>query len=789
MSARLRAWFRSAPVAASEAASDGDLVRRFADTRDDTAFAELVRRHGPMVLATCRRVLHPDVHTADDAFQAAFLVLATRAAAVSPPERVGAFLHGVAVLVAKKARAWARKALSAAPADLARVPAAPSGADPDAADVRAKIDDVLAGLPSKYRSAVVLCDLEQRSRKEAAAALGWSEGALSGRLARARKLLADRLARRGVAAPAALVGAGLGGLLPASAAPASVPAQLAASTLHTAALVAAGAPAGEAIPAPVAALAQGVSAVQSATVKLFAAGLACVGLALAGFGLYALTAADPPAPPAEPVPAAAPAPAPAVNGWTAKHTLTHKHEVRAVALGADVVASGDKGGVLALWDAKTGAEKEVLLDGSAELAAPIDRIQMSPDGAWLYLVTTDGKAFHQCSVEKKDRLFPGAGTGQAKTVGVTADGSHWVQVDGKRTVGLVENRFAENLIPFMTVARFVHKDDIDFTAAGDTDVVATVAGGVLRRWDKGDKKPVWEEKLEKFEVSALAVCPVSKVIAAGGKGGEVRVYGALTGKVLVTLRGHSGAVTAIAFSADGTRVVTGGADGTGRVWDAETGKELAELKGHAKGVTAVAFGPDGDTVATGGADKTVRVWAAPADAPKPAANGGKDADKVMKLLRGKWRVTKMTVYKGPSAAEPNGDLPTVAFAPIAGNAGKVAFDGVMFARDALMLRNPGRSPAEGTFDLGAVGADEKGADPKKALDLTILMSDVEGSNGPEVRAVRCFYAFDGEKLRLAMPFVLKGGAPRPTGFDPQTADEARKGFEEKLVLVLEREKP
>ena len=144
-----------------------------------------------------------------------------------------------------------------------------------------------------------------------------------------------------------------------------------------------------------------------------------------------------------------------------------------------------------------------------------------------------------------------------------------------------------------------------------------------------------------------------------------------------------------------------------------------------------------------------------------------------------------------SATEPNGDLPTVEFAPGRGNTGTVAFDGVIFARDALMLRShrPGAPTAEGTFDLGAVGTDEKGVNPNKALDLTVLMSDVDGAPGSEVRAVRCLYAFDGEKLRLALPFVLKGGAPRPTGFDPQTAEEARKGMEEKLVLVLEREKP
>src|SRR3954454_14774503 len=120
MSARLRNWFRTAPVAVASPeadAPDGELVRRFADTRDDAAFAELVRRHGPMVLATCRRVLHPDVHSADDAFQAAFLVLATKAATVSPPERVGAWLHGVAVLVARRARAWARRLVPMDPAD------------------------------------------------------------------------------------------------------------------------------------------------------------------------------------------------------------------------------------------------------------------------------------------------------------------------------------------------------------------------------------------------------------------------------------------------------------------------------------------------------------------------------------------------------------------------------------------------------------------------------------------------------------------------------------------------
>src|SRR5687768_1401328 len=78
---------------------DARLVARFVRSRDDAAFAELVRRHGPMVLAVCRRAVR-DAHLAEDAFQAVFLVLARKAAAVRPPAAVGAFLHGVAVRTA-----------------------------------------------------------------------------------------------------------------------------------------------------------------------------------------------------------------------------------------------------------------------------------------------------------------------------------------------------------------------------------------------------------------------------------------------------------------------------------------------------------------------------------------------------------------------------------------------------------------------------------------------------------------------------------------------------------------
>lgn len=177
---------------------DGELLSRFLTSRDEAAFAELVRRHGRVVLAACRRVLG-HAADADDAFQAAFVVLVRKAHALTSRPCVGSFLYATAVLTARKARTMATRRRANEAKAVRPEAAGPPGTDEELTRV---LDDVLAGLPAKYREPVVLCELEGVSRREAAARLGIPEGTISSRLATAHRMLAKRLAARGFAAVA-----------------------------------------------------------------------------------------------------------------------------------------------------------------------------------------------------------------------------------------------------------------------------------------------------------------------------------------------------------------------------------------------------------------------------------------------------------------------------------------------------------------------------------------------------------------------------------------------------------
>jgi RNA polymerase sigma factor (sigma-70 family) len=272
---------------AVRASSDADLLKRYVAQREDAAFAELVRRHGPMVLGVCRRVLgNPD--DAEDAFQATFLVLAARPRAVGDPSSLANWLFGVARRTALRvqvdaARRFRHERLGA------KSEAIDANTEALWRDLRPVLDAEVARLPARCREAFILCCLEGRTHEEAGRLLGCPGGTVASRLSRARERLRNRLTRRGLTLGVA------GALFAAGEAEAAVSSELlavlagAAATRTATVFTTAGS-----ISPRVAALTEGVlRAMWTTKLKMAAALVLAVSAAGFGAGLVLSTAAQP----------------------------------------------------------------------------------------------------------------------------------------------------------------------------------------------------------------------------------------------------------------------------------------------------------------------------------------------------------------------------------------------------------------------------------------------------------------------------------------------------------------
>ncbi len=230
------------PTDACAAPSDAELLRRFVASHDEAAFEVLVWRHGGMVLGVCKSLLRNSADI-EDAFQAIFLILVRKASSLRNATSLAAWLYKVTRRVAIRLRTQkTRRRLTDA---LIEDQPAPQVEQDD--DTRAVLDHEIARLPAKYRQVVILCYLEGHTTSEVAALLGRPRGTILSWLAWARRRLAQRLSRCGIAPMAAF------GVLAAS--PSTPAATLVASTVSTALRFAAGGP----IPTYVAALTNGVA--------------------------------------------------------------------------------------------------------------------------------------------------------------------------------------------------------------------------------------------------------------------------------------------------------------------------------------------------------------------------------------------------------------------------------------------------------------------------------------------------------------------------------------------------
>jgi RNA polymerase sigma factor (sigma-70 family) len=274
---------------------DGQLLEEFTARRAESAFAALVRRHGPMVFGVCRRVLR-NRHDSEDAFQATFLTLARKAPSIGQRDSVGSWLYQVAYHVAVRARERAANRQKREERTAARAPGDPLD-EVTGRELLTVLDEELMRLPERLRAPLVLCHLQGKTRDEAARALGWSLATLKRRLGEGREALRARLTARGLGLSAALLTAAL---MP-TAEGATVPASLAGAAVHVALT------AGGAAPPAVARLAEsalrGAGAVR---LKAAAAVLLAAGVAVLGAGAFARQKAtsEAAAAPAEVAPAA-----------------------------------------------------------------------------------------------------------------------------------------------------------------------------------------------------------------------------------------------------------------------------------------------------------------------------------------------------------------------------------------------------------------------------------------------------------------------------------------------------
>jgi RNA polymerase sigma factor (sigma-70 family) len=590
----------------TEGLSDRDLLESFLAHQDEDAFAALVRRHGAMVLGVCRRALG-HLQDAEDACQAVFLLLARKAATVRKRHALGSWLHGAAFRVASNLRRERarRRDRERTVADVAQPDTA---ADVTWREVKVALDEECARLPERYRTALVLCYLEGKTREEAARQLGWSLSTLHGRLERGRELLRARLTRRGLTLSAALFGTFLTEQGPA----ATLTSTFAFKTARTATLLAAGQSLSGVASPQVVALAEGaLTAMSMSPWKIVAVTALTVGLLGLGAGV-------------------------------ATKSLRPTDQAQAQEKQPNQPAVKDVGRRL---PASTWQER-VSLRGHTGFVSTT----FSPDGKTLATAGQDGVVRFWDTATWRQR-------GPAARVLLQAGDSIMSVAfapDGNSALALVTNRMPN--VPHIPASALVeiNSGKVLATLAGsdpilspDGKILATGSLGTVRLWDAatgkarltldlaGDWRTPTRFLRGKGRGSGdfLAFSPDSKLLATS-KLGRVRLWELATGKEALNVPGYLPR-----FSPGGTLLATAEPDRTVKLWDLATGKERAVLRGHTLPYLDLQFSPDGTLLATVGDFYGYAADADPNAQPKEVAVKRPVEAKLWEVATGKERLT------------------------------------------------------------------------------------------------------------------------------------------------------
>jgi RNA polymerase sigma factor (sigma-70 family) len=641
--------------------TDRELLDAFATRRDEAAFAALVRRHGPMVLNVCRHVLRHE-QDAEDAFQATFLVLARKAASLGSVVSIVGWLHGVAHRTALSARkSIIRRRAHAVPPH----PTEPVQPVTEAAlhELQALLDAEVARLPEKLRAPFVLCCLEGHSKSEAARELGWKQGTVSSRLAKARERLRARLIRRGVTLSAALAAVVLSEST--SCAARSEALAQAASAFATRQTIVTGVS-----PAAARLAQEGFTAAGTAAWKMTALLLLAAGLVVEASAVVRATGSAAPEPALAPEnpqakraagqePDAAkqvrkdrygdPLPIGAIARLgTAR--LRHGYAIFDAALSPDgkLLASAGGGRGVCVWEATTGKQLHVFLP---KWNQHVRRIAFSPDGK--LLAGGDGPVYLWDVATGKElrRLMPEKKAVPVIQVAFSPDGNLLATVDNKLVrlwdvatgqeikqlegpeCGISALAFAPDGKTLATtyddmnlriwdVARGAELHRllcpppdtpaphplIAFSPDGKLLAVAPFGKKIQLVDPKtGTKVRSWE--CDSPRTGGLAFSPDGKVLVSGGYDGDLRFWDPATSKELGRWHTRGLPLSSVAFSKDGTKLVTTAYLESGpRLWEVATGKELLNFTGHNAVIEALTFTLDGNALLSGGRDQIVLRW-------------------------------------------------------------------------------------------------------------------------------------------------------------------------------------
>ncbi|MCI0703363.1 MAG: sigma-70 family RNA polymerase sigma factor, partial [Planctomycetia bacterium] len=542
---------------------DAELVRAIslAGANREEAFAAILHRYGPMVLGVCRRVL-ADAHAAEDAFQAVFLVLARKSNTICPPGAVGGWLYGVAVRTARKAKTAAarrrRREMSAMALANSRTanPDREVGGDLAQAELRAVIDTELAALPEMHRAAVVLCDLHGKTRGEAALELNRPEGTVAAWLARGRKTLAARLARRGVALPTA-------GLV-AVATPSVVSAELASAT--TSSFL------GRVVSPTVHALAETVmrsfstSLMKLAAVAVTIGGVfAAITVAMAGHNKPVANpnTETPTVPTAAPIPPDVPKPDPTLFA-------DHKGYVHSVSYSPDgkkFLSVGN--GTAIVWDTQT---RKKLFTVEAEFA------RFSEDGKAFFYLTQDEFHIADVTTGKSRQKFA---RGMPKTI----IGGRWATISGDGSARVEFDGVAHHITNFPVKGATPSLADQKEVLTFSTLVPNYGCGGAFAPGGMTRFAGIHRATPDFKQTACLSVWELPE-----GK------------RVGTIFRDFNHPVQSFAWSPDGKEIAVGFGDGV-RIFDAKTLKELRVLDKPGKWgdplphTTALEWSADGKALA------------------------------------------------------------------------------------------------------------------------------------------------------------------------------------------------